>query len=364
MLHLLGLYSITYVLMDLLLYITHHSILHLSSSSPHTLLPGHCCLVAHLSNVTITSDDSDNTSTAHIICHNVTGPTTGLGFIDMTHLTLHNLHFSHCGGIVSSESLSSINESRIFFPPGQTAVLLFNHCHHLAIHGVSIDGQYYGYAVIAVNVYGKVVMSDVAVTNSMVCTDSMGNSSIMCSGSGMLFMLIETVNSNIEKDNSVDHDTSYNFTFLNSVTISNSINHGAFANVNPIALLQYGSGRVAVFGAGGLTVIFSEGGYLNGQFAVQSGSMRNNQGISGGCLVVYLNTIGVTLPSLSFRKYTFSNKNKPLMENGNGGGLGVYVIGSSQMNEISKLEISFNEVLFSQDTASYGGGVYIVTMYT
>ena len=334
--------------------ITHHSILHLSSSSPHTLLPGHFCLVAHLSNVTITSDGSNNT--AHIVCHNVTGPTTGLGFMDMTHLTLHNLHFSHCGGIISSESLSSINESRIYFPPGQTAVLLFNHCHHLTIHGVSVDGQYYGYAVIAVNVYGKVVISDVAVTNSMVCTDSMGNSSIiMCSGSGMLFMFIETVNNN-------SIDTSYNFTFLNSVTISNSINHSPFANVDPIALLQYGSGRVAVFGAGGLTVIFSEGGYHNGQFTIQSGGMWNNQGISGGCLVVYLNTVGVTLPSLSFRKYIVFNKNKPL--NGNGGGLGVYVISSSQTHinkcQVGTLEISFNEVLFSQDTASYGGGVYML----
>ena len=151
----------------------------------------------------------------------------------------------------------------------------------------------------------------------------------------------------------------YNFTFLNSVKISNSINHGPFANVDPIALLQYGSGRVAVFGAGGLTVIFSEGGYLNGQFAVQSGSMWNNQGISGGCLVVYLNTVGVTLPSLSFRKYTSFNKNKPLMENGNGGGLGIHVMSGSQAH-INKLKISFNEVFFTQDTASYGGGVYML----
>ena len=80
-------------------FVTHHSIVYLSSSFNHTILPGHFCLLAHLSNVTITSDGSKNI--AHIVCRNTTAPTTGFGFVNMTRLTLNNLHFSGCGGIAS-----------------------------------------------------------------------------------------------------------------------------------------------------------------------------------------------------------------------------------------------------------------------
>ena len=334
--------------------VTHHSILYLSSSSNHTILPGHFCLLAHLSNVTITSDGSNNT--AHVVCHNATAPTSGLGFINMMHLTLNNLHFSHCGGILSSESVSSINESRIYFPPGQAAVLVFNRCHHLTMHNVSVDGRYYGYAVIAANVYGNVDISDVSITDSIVCTEQV-TSSVMCSGSGLLFMFIEIENGVLDESRNSNH------TLLHNVLISNNANHYPHINVNPIALLQYGGSRVAVFGAGGLTVLFNVGtAYHNGRFIIQYSGLHENYGLSGGCLIVYYNILGLILPSFSFTTCFFS-KNAPVVENinGYGGGLAVYVISShSQVTEVSKLNITFHEVVFMQHTALYGGGVYML----
>ena len=265
--------------------VTYNSIVYLSSSFNHTILPGHFCLLAHLSNVTITSDGSNNI--AHIACHNTTAPTTGFGFVNMTHLTLNNLHFSGCGGSLSSESLSSINKSKIYFPPGQTGVLVFNHCHDLTMHDVSVDGGYFGYAMIAVNVYGNVNISDVTVANSVVCTEEeLKYSSIICSGSGMLFMFIEA-------QQFITDTTNSNHTFLNNVRLLHNTNH--FTSISPLTLLQ---SKVPVFGAGGLTVIFSEKGYHNGQFTVESSGIFKNSGLSGGCLVVYLNTIWI--PFLSF----------------------------------------------------------------
>ena len=319
----------------------------------------HICVVAvrpgYNTNVTITSDGSNNT--AHVVCHNVTAPTSGLAFINMTHLTLNNLHFSHCGGILSSESVSSINESRIYFPPGQAAVLVFNRCHHLTMHNVSVDGRYYGYAVIAANVYGNVDISHVSVTDSLVCTEQQVTSSVMCSGSGLLFMFIDIEN------NVLDESINSNHTLLNNVLISNNANHYPHINVNPIALLQYGGSRVAVFGAGGLTVLFNVGtAYHNGRFIIQYSGLHENYGLSGGCLIVYYNILGLILPSFSFTTCFFS-KNAPVVENinGYGGGLAVYVISShSQVTEVSKLNITFHEVEFIQHTALYGGGVYML----
>ena len=121
------------------------------------------------------------------------------------------------------------------------------------MHDVSVDGGYFGYAVIAVNVYGNVNISDVTVANSVVCTEEeLKYSSIICSGSGMLFMFIEA-------QQFITDTTNSNHTFLNNVGLLYNTNH--FTNISPIMLLQ---SKVPVFGAGGLTVIFSEQGYHNG----------------------------------------------------------------------------------------------------
>ena len=77
------------------------------SSSIHIITPGPFCLLQHLMNIVITTSDSNP---AHIICHNVTQPTTGFGFLNTTGLTLHNLHIEHCGGILIPTTVSSINQ--------------------------------------------------------------------------------------------------------------------------------------------------------------------------------------------------------------------------------------------------------------
>ena len=84
---------------------------------------------------------------------------------------------------------------------------------------------------------------------------------------------------------------------------------------------------------------------------------------------MYLNTIWT--PSLSFDSCFIIN-NMPVMKNGNGGGLAVYITYDCQtcqaIPEVSKLNITVNKVEFIQDKAMYGGGVYmyaqcIIAMY-
>ena len=93
--------------------------------------------------------------------------TEDLGF---TGLTLHNLHIEHCGGILTPTAVSSINQSRVYFPIGQTAVLLISQCYDIILSNLTINGLYFGYAIIIVNVYGIVHMTDISVSNSFKCS--------------------------------------------------------------------------------------------------------------------------------------------------------------------------------------------------
>ena len=90
------------------------------SSSVHTITSGPLCLLEHLMNIVITTND-DTSDSAHIICYGETQPTRGFGFINTTRLTLRNLHIEHCGGIITPTAVSSINQSCVYFPMGQTA---------------------------------------------------------------------------------------------------------------------------------------------------------------------------------------------------------------------------------------------------
>ena len=172
-----------------------YTTLSLSSSAVHTITPaaGSFCLLQHLMNIVITSDDTSNP--AHIICDNITQPATGFGFLNTTGLTLRNLHIEHCGGILTPTAVSYINQSRVYFPMGQTAVLLFAVSSRLALNNISITGMYYGYGIIIGNCYDKVTLNYITISSdskSIKHYCSTNEHSWECAGSGLLLFLWKT----------------------------------------------------------------------------------------------------------------------------------------------------------------------------
>ena len=155
------------------------TVLVLSSSVPHYLVPGPFCLVKNITNITIASDNS--VKVTHIVCHNDTTPTRGIGFINISGLYLYNLHIHQCGGILNIAAIS--NNTWLYFPIGLSAVLLFHYCNELHISNVSIDGGYYGYGIIAIDVYGETIFYNMTVTDSTVCSSQqLKLVSLFCSG--------------------------------------------------------------------------------------------------------------------------------------------------------------------------------------
>ena len=326
------------------------TVLVLSSSVPHYLVPGPFCLVKNITNITIASDNS--VKVAHIVCHNDTTPTRGIGFINISGLYLYNLHIHQCGGILNIAAIS--NNTWLYFPIGLSAVLLFHHCNELHISNVSIDGGYYGYGVIAIDVYGETIFYNMTVTDSTVCSSQqLKLVSSFCSGSGLLFLFID------ESD-----ELQSRYLLIKKSTISRNVNQYLWGQT-PIDDLQFGSQQVAVFGAGGLTIIFSGSLNNNEHVVLESNEVSSNSGnIADGCLVLYLNTISSTLPSLMFNTTSsiinFYNNSVTGTYRARGGGVAIYVIIGTIPTIKTRLTITFNHIKFFNNTnADYGGAVFI-----
>ena len=165
----------------------------LSSSLNHTISNSKFCLSENLSNVTIKSDS--NINPAFIMCNKTW---TGFGFYNTSNLTFNDLVFHQCGGEIQLSDRFT-NESNFYFGPYQKAVLLFSHCTNTHLESVSIMG-YGGFGIVAVNALGNNTLAHINVTNNHPCTDlNDGWFNFSCSGSGIVFLYIETQFSNVSE---------------------------------------------------------------------------------------------------------------------------------------------------------------------
>ena len=327
------------------------TILVLSPDVRHYLVPGPFCLVKNITNITIASNSS--VKVADIICHNDTVPTRGIGFINISGLYLYNLHIYQCGGIFNTDI--TFNNTWLYFPIGLSAVLLFHHCSELHVSNISIDGGYYGYGILAIDVYGGTLFYNMTVTDSIVCTSQqLKLVKPFCSGSGLLFLFIDE-SDELQSDHCL---------LIKKSTISRNVNQYLWGQ-NPIDILEFGAQQVAAFGAGGLTIIFSVSSYKNGNVVLESNSVSSNSGdIAGGCLVLYLNTISPTIPNLIFNTtpsiVNFYNNSVTGSYRARGGGVAIYVITRSIQITETKLTITFNQIKFFNNTSDYYGGAVFI----
>ena len=88
-------------------------------------------------------------------------------FINVTSLTIQDVHFTGCGGVLTGYDLSrngsySTNETYFYFSPGQRSVLFCNHCSKLTLTNVSFSNNA-GYAFIGINLRNDSVLDGVEV---------------------------------------------------------------------------------------------------------------------------------------------------------------------------------------------------------
>ena len=333
--------------------------LSLSASAVHTITPaaGSFCLLQHLMNIVITSDDTSNP--ARIVCDNITQPATGFGFLNTTGLTLRNLHIEHCGGILTPTAVSSINQSRVYFPMGQTTVLLFAVSPRLTLNDISITDMYYGYGIIIGNCYNKVTLNYITISSdskSIKHYCSTNEHSWECAGSGLLLLyglpLAQVTKVIIDVYN---------------VHITDNSNHYPLEDSPLDILLSSKDRKVPLFGAGGITNIVL-GSKV--QIYYESCSIERNSGNrGGGMLVIYTPAYAINDAFVKFTDVGFSS-NK-LTEEGNGAGLAMYIIldNNKSMDDIllhTQQNVSCFICMYASSfnanhnhKAVFGGGLYI-----
>ena len=297
-------------------------------------------------NIVITTSDSNP---AHIICDNVTQPTRGFGFLNTTGLTIRNLHIEHCGGILTPTAVSSINQSRVYFPMGQTAVLFISQSNNITLSNLTINGWYFGYAMIIVNAFGRTYITDVLVSNAFNClSEEQDTQDIICSGSGLLFLYMDITSNN-------------NVLLLQKVTLIHNINHYTSASAgNPIDLLQYGVDSVPIFGARGLTILFIGNAYQGGQVVMEYCEVSDTRGsFVGGILITYIDIRGLYLPSFDVKKSFSCYNNQALLSGGKGGCLSIEVIKRTYERSVLNITLDGQIEIYNNINVDYGGGVYI-----
>lgn len=131
------------------------------NSSRYTVASGSRCLVENVQHLTIRG----NPNTTTIECERAPGKITStiFSFINVTALTVENVHFEGCGASLSGEDTKYLkNESLRRFGPGQAVVFLCNHCLDLTLVNVRFSNNT-GYAFVGLNLRGKSVLDGVQV---------------------------------------------------------------------------------------------------------------------------------------------------------------------------------------------------------
>ena len=308
------------------------TILFLSSNINHYIQYGPICIIGNIHNLTITSDHHEYM--ANISCitdRSLNG--RAFGFFNISGLTMHNLYFKNCGGLIYSTETSTINDSRIYFHHNESAALLISLCKNLTMKRVSFLGEYTGYALIALNLRGNVYFDSVYISKSKAFSNMVKESSGV--------VLLYTGKYSDTKNTSV---VIRNTTFINNV---NELNW----HLNPIELLENGKDRVPLFGGAGLTLLYIESSPEN--VLIENGQFFNNTGsLGGGCLVFSVNTKLSNLViknSIYFLNYLKGNTGK-------GSGIGLYII-ATEPGELNTMV--HNDYFFYNVNNHIGAGIYL-----
>ena len=114
------------------------------------------CLVQDVYNLTIAG--GSNTT---IYCdRSLNGvSSTVFSFVNVSSLTIENIHFVGCGGILNDLKYSA-NSSFFYFGPGQAAALVCNHCNHLLLTNVTFSNNT-GYAFVGINLFNNSILDGV-----------------------------------------------------------------------------------------------------------------------------------------------------------------------------------------------------------
>ena len=173
----------------------------LLSNGNHIISNGTSCTLNNVHNLQITSNDPAIVTCKRSVERSFTS--RGFVFVSGTNLTLSNIVFKNCGGIIDKRLIYNFNSTSTTQSLYELqTVLLFLNSTNVRLHDITIV-EYFGYAVLAVNVLELVQFDNIIITNSGLyeqdvqqVNDCSNVGSHFCSGSGVFIIYYGQVASN------------------------------------------------------------------------------------------------------------------------------------------------------------------------
>ena len=215
---------------------------------------------------------------------NTTHPTIGFAFTGSSSLTLQRVTFIGCGAnltTLDNEQFDIINSnsSLVYFTQYHSAVLVFTEISHLVMRDVSIF-QYYGFAIVAVNVPNGTLDSINVSSYQSIQVASQSNYSV---GSGVLFLYKNSF-SNLSQYQVKITDSlfifNYEYIVYPELMCATDFYNSSISKISPKPVIN----------AAGLTILYTQND-TKAQVNISQCNFTGNIGsIAGAMLVLHLNT--------------------------------------------------------------------------
>ena len=276
----------------------------------------------------------------------------GIGFHNISGLTLRNIIFEGCGGAIS-DMLWESSEEVLVVGVDQQNVLFFSHCNNVTLTNIVIR-NYTGYAIIASNLLGWSVFSNLHIIGS---TYAENHTSVFDEAGSGLFLYYHDKPLQSTNTRNVLHITNSVFRDNSNIFPNDRfISEGGDAMNTPPNMQT---------GAGGITIHFDKRTFSN-EILVKDTVLQNNFGmLAGGAAITYHNSLVAGF--VNFSNCTFTENSVPMF--GRGAGLRIIIrINQSLIifSEPLQPEAPFEENLvaiedshFTNNSAHRGAGVNI-----
>ena len=341
------------------------TILELDTSSEHVMPSDQFCVHMNVEGLTLQSSGS---GTAIIRCEGNGLSQSGIGFVGARQLTIRNIKFENCGGVMLNNSMGY--PSTTIAPVGtspenairmqQQAVLLLSFCTHVTIVNMTFS-RYRGYAIYALNVFGNIKFQRTVITSSYAYLQGITSSNrndLLESGSGIYLHFLDMFSPPpLSQSNIYITDVS---------NISNNW------NVYPMFLLerlrairlQNEPQDFPLSGGAAVTVHFEQTSYRV-RLMVEDSETRNNAASTAGSMkVISRNTINNADISIK-RCVFFNNTIFQYSDYFTGAGLQMYFefsynqLGSVTSTASEKAVINVVDSLFERNSAKTGAAIAV-----
>ena len=338
--------------------------LELSSTVEHVISPNQFCVFMNKEGIVIQSSGQEM---AVVRCEGNGTNQSGFGFVGVSRLSITNVRFENCGGIILHNSMGY--PSTVFAPPKtspenairiqQQAVLLLSSCSNTNITNVTFN-NYRGYAVYAINVFEDTRFQRITIKNSYAFLRGMTLSErndLLDSGSGIYLHFIDS-----ELPPAVTNSNVY---ITHNSNISNNW------NVYPTYLLEIlrsvrlqNQPESFPLSGGGAVSLHLEQRRFKVQLVIDSTETRNNAGSTGGSTkIMSRNTINNF--NLNITRCTFVNNSIfKYSRYFQGAGIQMYFLFSyDKLHDVTttagvdKASIIIADSIFERNTAKVGAAM-------